>query len=123
MCSPVSEGGLGLRSIRPINEAAMLKLGWNLISSTDHWASFLRARFLRNLRPMNHCVSSSIWPSMRKWFIIVMRNVSWQIGNGKRVNFWTDKWSAATVVNLLRILAHLHQSLRASVAGFIIDSL
>lgn len=33
VCCPMQEGGLGLRSIRSINDAAMLQLSWDLIAS------------------------------------------------------------------------------------------
>lgn len=33
VCSPFNEGGLGLRSLKAINDAAMLKLSWDITSS------------------------------------------------------------------------------------------
>lgn len=51
VCSPIYEGGLGLRSIRAINRAALLKLSWELISSKESWAVFLKAKFFRHKKP------------------------------------------------------------------------
>lgn len=33
LCAPIEQGGLGIRSLRYINKAAMLKLSWDMISS------------------------------------------------------------------------------------------
>lgn len=53
-CSSFEEGGLGLRSLRAINESAMLKLCWEMFSSSSQWPGFLRARFLKNRSPISH---------------------------------------------------------------------
>ena len=42
VCSPLNEGGLGIRSLSSINEGANLKLCWELCNSNHHWAQFLR---------------------------------------------------------------------------------
>ncbi|KAI5445613.1 hypothetical protein KIW84_013725 [Lathyrus oleraceus] len=47
ICKPVSEDGLGLRSLVALNEVTNLKLGWDFMNSDDPWASLLR----RNLGP------------------------------------------------------------------------
>lgn len=123
MCSPIAEGGLGIRPIRAINEATLLKLGWCIVSSSDQCACFLRARFLKKLKPIIHHISSSIWPALRKWILIVMENISWQIGVGTCVNFWTDRWVEDSIVNLLNIPQNVHSLLTASVSDFIVNGL
>ncbi|KAI5422272.1 hypothetical protein KIW84_045654 [Lathyrus oleraceus] len=47
VCTPVSEGGLGLRSIPKINEAFILKLCWDILHSEDQWDTFLKSRVTR----------------------------------------------------------------------------
>ncbi|XP_019427157.1 PREDICTED: uncharacterized protein LOC109335477 [Lupinus angustifolius] len=37
VCCPVKEGGLGLRSISAMNQAAILKLAWDMTSSSQEW--------------------------------------------------------------------------------------
>lgn len=44
VCKPIVEGGLGIRSIKAINNAAMLKLRWELISLSNEWSILLKAR-------------------------------------------------------------------------------
>lgn len=62
LCKPTDEGGLGLRSIRSINSAAMLQLCWNVTVSQEEWAGLLRARFFRKGAPYLSYVRPSIWP-------------------------------------------------------------
>lgn len=68
ICNPTVEGGLGLRSVRKINEAATMKLCWDFLSSNGQWACFLNARYLRNKVPISHHLSSSIWHDLKSYF-------------------------------------------------------
>lgn len=49
VCKLVENGGLGIRPIRAINSAAMLKLYWNIYSSDMLWAEFMKAKFMTKL--------------------------------------------------------------------------
>lgn len=91
VCSPLGNGGLGLWSIRQLNDAALLKLSWDLLASNESWAAFLKARFFRHKNPVSVYIRSSIWPGIRGKLPIAILNPSWLIGNGKSVNFWTDQ--------------------------------
>ncbi|MCI10142.1 RNA-directed DNA polymerase (Reverse transcriptase), partial [Trifolium medium] len=42
VCAPSEEGGLGLRSLISTNEAANLKLCWDLLHSNEDWAAILK---------------------------------------------------------------------------------
>lgn len=44
VCKPVIEGGLGLRSLRSVNDAAVLKLCCQFVQFSELWACLLRAR-------------------------------------------------------------------------------
>lgn len=59
--SPFLESGLGIKPLRSINAVASLKLCWNVLTNSGHWASFLRARFLVNGAPSPRYFCSSIW--------------------------------------------------------------
>lgn len=71
LCSPTHEGGIGLRSIRSINESSMLKLAWEVCSSDQHWAYLVRARCFRNKKPVSHYLKSSIWPGLKPFLSCV----------------------------------------------------
>ncbi|XP_019429718.1 PREDICTED: uncharacterized protein LOC109337244 [Lupinus angustifolius] len=45
VCLAIKVGGLGIKSIKILNKAAMLKLTWEMLSSSHTWAKFYRQRF------------------------------------------------------------------------------
>ncbi|KAI5428103.1 hypothetical protein KIW84_033200 [Lathyrus oleraceus] len=52
VCKKFDQGGLGLRSISTLNEAFNMKMAWDLLSSSKNWAILLKARVLRDDRPI-----------------------------------------------------------------------
>ena len=52
ICKPKVEGGVGIRRIQEINEAAGLKLIWKLCTSQSLWASWMNERY---------CKGTSFW--------------------------------------------------------------
>lgn len=64
LCSPIHEGGFGIRSLRSINEAAMLKRCWELLSSSCDWATLLRSRVIKRNSFISYGISSSIWAGL-----------------------------------------------------------
>lgn len=117
--SSILDGGLGIRSIRAINKAAMLKLSWDLISSKNQWACFLRARFFKNSSPVQYHLQSSIWPTIKQGFYVALENNSWQIGDRKQINFWRDKWLSQSVADMINLPQDLQNSLKSLVADCI----
>ncbi|KAF1876288.1 hypothetical protein Lal_00029635 [Lupinus albus] len=65
VCSPISEGDLGLRSITTISNAALLKLSWEMFSSTKDWAIFFRKRFTRESMASVGYFKSFVWPGIK----------------------------------------------------------
>lgn len=64
ICQPKSEGGLGLRRLKGINDACLLKLGKTAVKDSSLWANWFRARYRRNnsiWHPSNPKNGSTIW--------------------------------------------------------------
>lgn len=118
-CNPIQEGGLGIRSLRAINEADTFKLCWKLLFENSQWSSLIRARFFKNNKMVSYNVKSPIWSALRNCFDSVMSNVSWIIGDGLNINFWKDRWIFEPLVDILRIPSFLHDSLQAKMKDFI----
>lgn len=121
ICTPFPEGGLGIRPLRKINEAATLKLGWDLIASQCQWANFLKARFFSNGSPRLHHFSSSIWLALKRIIPILKDNSAWQLGDGQNINFWTDVWLPQSVTDIIHAPSYLGEHLTAKVSDFIIN--
>jgi len=45
ICTPILEGGLGIRLLKNLNEASNLKLYWELLYSKNHRLFFLEVEF------------------------------------------------------------------------------
>lgn len=119
ICAPVVEGGLGLKSIRSLNEASLLKLSFELLASNKEWAGFLRQMFSFINKPCINYIKPSIWPGIKLNLLTVMENSIWQIGDGKNINFWLDNWLSSPLADQLQILEHMQKLLKCSVSDFI----
>lgn len=119
VCSPIKEGGLGVRSTRKLNEAGILKLSWDLVSSKNQWANFLKARCFENRRLASHYISSFIWHGIKGSIHEVFPNYCWHLGDGASINFWRDCWLSAPLVDMLQIPPNQHSLLLARVCDFI----
>ncbi|XP_042520351.1 uncharacterized protein LOC122093869 [Macadamia integrifolia] len=87
------EGGLGLRRLRDMNKATLCSLAWRIKHEKSFAYNFLRARFLKrngSLRPGYR--ASSIWPGIREVWGLIVANERWMVGNGRKIDFWKDKW-------------------------------
>lgn len=46
MCQPLSNGGLGIKNMRAMNDALLLKLAWGLITDNGSlWVQVLRDKY------------------------------------------------------------------------------
>ena len=122
VCSPQKEGGLGIRDLSKINEAANLKLCWELNQSQLQWAQFLKDKVIKNKKPIRYHVFSSIWSSIKHKYFEVMDNGAWKIGNGESINFWTDTWCGDPLIQTLNIPHDLHDDLNSNVSNMISNS-
>ncbi|KAK9139396.1 hypothetical protein Scep_009077 [Stephania cephalantha] len=97
ICQPKGCGGLGLKKMRLMNEALLMKLVWRLVSSTNElWVQLLKAKYgdvspqmseLPNTRKGSH-----LWRSLGKIWSNTLQNIGWAVGNGTVSRFWLDNW-------------------------------
>lgn len=76
VCNPIFERGLGLRSLRDINNSSMLKLGWESVSSSQQWACLFHARVLKNNIPSLRFSGSLIWAGIKTQFATIKYNIA-----------------------------------------------
>lgn len=102
-CSPKMEGGLGLKHMHEFNKALFMKINWGLVHEPDAlWARVLRHKYGcgDNALPIvSHRASeSSIWNGVRNTWEDFSCGIRWQIGDGKTVQFWQDRWLASGIL-------------------------
>lgn len=97
VCSPKPLGGLGLKRLHEFNQAIFMKINWGLITAPDAlWVRVLRHKYgcgddsmpAVSRRPSE----SSIWNGVRNTWEAFSRGLRWQIGNGRTIRIWTDRW-------------------------------
>ena len=76
VCKPEEEGGLGITSLTTLNEAANLKLCWEMHISREPWAFLLKIRALNQNKPVLYHFFSSIYKniSIQLYQIICMKH-------------------------------------------------
>lgn len=97
ICSTKLWGGLGLRMTRDMNQAAMMKAGWNLISNRDEIrAEVIRTKYrcgrslIPNIDPTKP--GSNFWQGLCHSWKRVESKIIWRVGSGTQINVWKDRW-------------------------------
>lgn len=97
ICLANNDGGLGLRSARDINLSLVTKLGWRILSHDNApWCQALRLKYMKD-KPLWECSkpqkSSAAWHAILQSRDLLRAGAIWRIGNGTKVQFWTDRWA------------------------------
>lgn len=94
VCLPKEKRGLGIRSVKEVNDACVLKLGW-AASTSSLWATWFRQRCFRNSSIWSRKTTSTgscIWKRIRALSLFLQNESKWTVGNGTLISFWYDRW-------------------------------
>nr|GEX16431.1 hypothetical protein [Tanacetum cinerariifolium] len=98
ICVPKSQGGLGLRSIKLLNEGLKIKYLWNIISNKDSlWVKCVNSYRLKGKCVWTLSVSDNTawcWRHILKLRDKIRDYVGFKVGNGKSCFIWFDKWQS-----------------------------
>lgn len=96
MCVSKRNGGLGFRDMEAFNLALLAKQAWRLLTVPDSLcARVLKARYYKNSDLMAATCpkrGSFTWRSICHGKELLRHGVIWRIGNGEKVNIWSDNW-------------------------------
>jgi len=104
VCKPKQEGGLGLRSLKEMNEVSCLKLIWRIVSHTNSlWVRWIEQYLLKHdtfwsVQTTTN-MGSWMWRKLLKYRDIAKQFCKVEVKNGKRVAFWYENWSNLGVLN------------------------
>ena len=90
ICQPKSSGGLGLRDMRAMNDAFLMKIGWSLVTKPDSlWVKVLKSKYgIRDdaLTVTNFSYSGSyLWRAIARVWNDVQQGIKWSLGKDKMV--------------------------------------
>ena len=101
MCASRERGGLGVKDIKALNKALLIKWKWLMFQQPDQfWSRILTSKYRgwRGLEegPPKQCFSHW-WSDLRS--IInhssmadVSKQFIWKLGRGDQILFWEDSW-------------------------------
>ncbi|GAU48919.1 hypothetical protein TSUD_301740 [Trifolium subterraneum] len=89
-------GGMGFRHLYGFNLAMLGKQGWHLVTNQDTiLAKVFKAKYYPNEGFLNAKLGhnpSYVWRSIHASQVIVKRGLRWRIGNGDKINVWSQPW-------------------------------
>ncbi|XP_026383854.1 uncharacterized protein LOC113279375 [Papaver somniferum] len=92
-CSPMEEGGLGIRRMEMVNKSLSRKLFGKMQSSEAEWDKYMRAKFTNiNGEWITGYKKSSVWPGLNWVMGEVHQHTRWIPGTGERIYVWRDNW-------------------------------
>ena len=102
ICKPKSEGGLGIRALKEVNLVYGLKLIWRMLTGDSLWGKWIHKNLLKKRsfwEIKGHTQSGSwMWRKMLKFREVAKNFYRMEIGNGRHISFWYDKWSDKGII-------------------------
>nr|KYP65494.1 Putative ribonuclease H protein At1g65750 family [Cajanus cajan] len=95
ICRPKERDGLGLRSLREVNNSFMMKNCWSLITEPNKlWVKVIRSKYKCQdgviPRVEKKAKMSNLWQGICLNWKHVMMHVKWRVKDGCSVRFWFD---------------------------------
>ncbi|KAM7517189.1 hypothetical protein LguiA_006772 [Lonicera macranthoides] len=120
MCKPYEEGGYGLRSLKAMNRAALVKTAWQMLVNDDALCSFVRTNvnLTSSGKRLKHC-NSSLINGFKAATVIISSYAHWWVGSGTKIDFWHDQWLGGAMVDILRLPSMASISTKARVSDFL----
>ena len=100
----IAQGGLGIRSMRQLNSAYLMKLGWRLQTEPDTiWARLIQEKYIRgrdlfNLEKLSGS-GSNAWRGIKEMLPVTHKGMGMAIGDGRYTKFWLHRWLDGKVLS------------------------
>ena len=96
MCTPKAEGGMGFKDLKVFNLTLLAKQGWRILSNPNSLShKVLKAKYFAESNFMEAQLGhkpSYTWRSLMAAKEVIGKGLRWNIGNGRKVNIWADRW-------------------------------
>jgi len=92
--------GWDLRNMHVFNLALTIKCLWRFVNNEGLWGRFTKAKYLKGktmdewlrLARRHYPKASLVWKALIKAYHMILKWVSWQVGNGGKVRIGEDPW-------------------------------
>lgn len=106
VCRSKKEGGLGVKDLEIMNTVLLSKWWWRLFADMNHlWGALINRIYYHRRKPLLVGLSfrshSFWWCSVLATKDVFKCGVSFSIGDGQKVNFWTDIWSGQASLRIV----------------------
>ncbi|GAV85105.1 hypothetical protein CFOL_v3_28544 [Cephalotus follicularis] len=96
LCHPKEEGGLGIKNMRAWNKAAIMQLGWEIVTRKESmWVRWCYQVLLKDKSFWAAKVTSICSWSWRRVLLLrdsVATRLVYSIGDGGSTSLWLDPW-------------------------------
>ena len=98
VCSHKTKGGLGIRNLSILNRALLCKWSWRFaVEGDSYWKLIISMKFGIErggwrTRGVREGYGVGLLKEISKEVLLLLNNVSFSVGDGKRVRFWKDIW-------------------------------
>ncbi|WMV38922.1 hypothetical protein MTR67_032307 [Solanum verrucosum] len=91
------DGGLGIRDLKAHNQSLLMKWLWRYNLETDAlWRRFIHDKYGQDDQWCSNSVNCpfgvGVWRAIRSFWPLLAGNVSFKVGNGRKILFWHDNW-------------------------------
>ena len=98
ICSPVKNGGLGIRCLRRFSSALLAKWLWRYGLENDaFWKRVIGAKYGNEwggwcTKSVFRAYGVCLWKFIRSGWLFFSKFIQYDVGDGTRVKFWDDVW-------------------------------
>jgi hypothetical protein len=98
VCSPVQNGGLGIRNLRSFNQALLGKWLWRFATERDAlWRKVVEVKYgsMAGGWCTNQVMRSygvGVWKHIRRGWEYFSKYITFEVGDGSQISFWHDTW-------------------------------
>lgn len=94
--TPKGMGGLGLRHLKEVNKALVMKTMWKLATGANMlWAHLMQAKYyprgaLWSTQRRTNC--SKLWKQLMDLRSVLINHICWKVGSGEQISLYSQPW-------------------------------
>ena len=98
VCLEKRKGGLGVRNLALMNRVLLSKWNWRYANEREaFWKQVISQKYGVEegdwcTRVVSGRYGVRLWKTIRNEWLFLNSRLAYQVGNGRRVKFWKDKW-------------------------------